>query len=221
MRVTTHMLSETAKRAGITIRKSSMLDYINNDSSKNTLLKELNKIGSLAPIRKSNYEKLEKEADTLLKKTEFFTQEGEKSVFDKARETGNKKDIYDGIKEMVESYNNTLKSLDTVSDTYKLNDYYSRMLKEAAADNSDELSNVGMTIAEDKTLVINDDKLKEAQIDSLEKIFCASGDFSKKTLFLASRISDNARANLESLSSMYGLTGNLYSALGSKYDFWS
>lgn len=221
MRVTTHMLSETAKRAGITIRKSSMLDYINNDSSKNTLLKELNKIGSLAPIRKSNYEKLEKEADTLLKKTEFFTQEGEKSVFDKARETGNKKDIYDGIKEMVESYNNTLKSLDTVSDTYKLNDYYSRMLKEAAADNSDELSNVGITIAEDKTLVINDDKLKEAQIDSLEKTFCASGDFSKKTLFLASRISDNARANLESLSSMYGLTGNLYSALGSKYDFWS
>ena len=221
MRVTTHMLSETAKRAGITIRKSSMLDYINNYSSKNTLLKELNKIGSLAPIRKSNYEKLEKEADTLLKKTEFFTQEGEKSVFDKARETGNNRDIYDGIKAMVESYNNTLKSLDTVSDTYKLNDYYSRMLKEAAADNSDELSNVGITIAEDKTLVINDDKLKEAQIDSLEKIFCASGDFSKKTLFLASRISDNARANLESLSSMYGLTGNLYSALGSKYDFWS
>lgn len=177
MRVTTHMLSETAKRAGITIRKSSMLDYINNDSSKNTLLKELNKIASLAPIRKSNYEKLEKEADTLLKKTEFFTQEGEKSVFDKARETGNKKDIYDGIKEMVESYNNTLKSLDTVSDTYKLNDYYSRMLKEAAADNSDELSNVGITIAEDKTLVINDDKLKEAQIDSLKNILRVGGFF--------------------------------------------
>lgn len=221
MRITTQMLSETAKRAGITIRKTSLLDYINNDSSKNTLLNGPDKGGAVDSVRKSSYEKLEKEADTLLKKAGLFTEDGEKTVFDKARESGSNQEVYDGIVAMMESYNNTLKSLNTVSDAYKLNAYYSKMLMEAAAENSEALSNVGITIAKDGTAEINKDKLKAADIDSLEKAFGTSGTFSEKTAFLASRISDNAKANSESLSSLYGITGNIYSALGSKYDFWS
>lgn len=221
MRITTKMLSETAKRAGITIRKTSLLDYINNDSSKNTLLNALDKTGAVDSVRKISYEKLEKSADTLLKKAELFTEDGENNLFDKARESGSNQEIYDGVEAMMKSYNNTLKSLNTVSDTYKLNAYYSKMLKEAAAESSEALSNVGITIAKDGTAVIDKDKLKAADIDSLEKAFGTSGTFSEKVAFLASRISDNAKANSESLSSLYGTTGNLYSALGSKYDFWS
>lgn len=221
MRITTQMLSATARKAGITIKKKSLLDFINKDSSKSTLLGALDKSGAVDTVRKSNCEKLEKEADMLLKKTEFFTEGGEKSVFDKARESGSGQEIYDGVEAMAESYNNTLKALNTVSDTYKLNAYYSKMLKEAAAESSEALSNAGITIVKDGTMVIDKNKLKAADIGSLEKTFGTSGTFLEKAAFLASRISDNAKANLESLSSMYGLTGNLYSALGSKYDFWS
>lgn len=220
MRITTQMLSASAKKAGITLHRTSLLDYVNNDRSENTLLKALDKTGAIDTVRKGNYEKLEKEADTLLKKTELLTAEGEASVFAKAREGGNNQEIYDSIKAMVESYNSTLKALSMVSDTYKLNDYYSKMLKEAAAENSEALSDMGITISKDGTAVIDKDKLKAADIDSLEKVFGASGSFSEKVSFLASRISDNAKANADSLSSLYSLTGNIYSALGSKYDFW-
>ena len=45
MRITTHMLNETAKRTGIPINQNTLLDYINDDSSgsssSNTLLDAL------------------------------------------------------------------------------------------------------------------------------------------------------------------------------------
>ena len=219
MRITTQMLSASAKNAGITLHRTSLLDYVNNNSSDNSLLKALDKTGAADTVRKSSYEQLEKEADTLLQRIELFTAEGEKSVFEKARESGNNKEIYDGVESVTESYNSTLKELSTVSDTYKLNDYYSKMLKEAAAESSEELSAVGITIDKEGMAVIDEEKLKAADTDSLEKAFGA-GSFLEKVSFLASRISDNAKANADSLSSRYTMTGNLYSALGSKYDFW-
>lgn len=43
MRITNQMLNESAKKAGLPINSTSLLNYINNDSSKNTLLSALSK----------------------------------------------------------------------------------------------------------------------------------------------------------------------------------
>lgn len=220
MRITTQMLSASANKAGMTLHRTSLMDYVNSDSNENTLLKALDKTGALDTVKKSNYENLEKESDILLQKTELLMAEGEDSVFAKAKESGDNQETYDCVEAVMESYNSTLKALNMVSDTYKLNDYYSKMLKEAAAENSEALSDMGITISKDGTAVIDKEKLEAADIDSLEKVFGASGSFSEKLSFFASRISDNAKANVDSLSSLYSLTGNLYSALSSKYDFW-
>ena len=42
MRVTTQMLNETARKAGLPINNSTLLDYINNDSSADSMLNSIN-----------------------------------------------------------------------------------------------------------------------------------------------------------------------------------
>lgn len=42
MRIITQMLNESARKAGIPVNNTSLLNYINNDSSNNSLLSALN-----------------------------------------------------------------------------------------------------------------------------------------------------------------------------------
>ncbi len=119
---------------------------------------------------------------------------------------------------MLDSYNSTLKALRTSSNT--MNDFYRQMLTEVAYDNRESLEGVGITFKKDGTADIDGEKLQAADVDSLEKVFGKDSDFAKKTAFLAERISDNAEANVESLSNRYNASGNSYFAASNKYDFW-
>lgn len=219
MRITTQMLNETARKTGMPVNNVSLLNYINKDSSENTLLSALNNNSSTVDTtKKSSYEKLEKAADQLSQQAEIFTMEGEETIFTKAQESESNQEIYDGAEALVENYNNTIKALKTASTS--LNDFYRQMLQEVAAGNSEALSNIGITISKDGTMVLDKEKLQAADMDSLENALGATGAFSGKVAFLAERISDNAQTNLTSLTSQYSSTGSFYSALTNKYDFW-
>lgn len=219
MRITTWMLNESARKAGVPINGTSLLNYINKGNSQSAFLKALNqKNSNVDTTKKANYEKLGKAADQLLQQAEIFTIEGEKSIFTKARESGSNQEIYDSVEAMIESYNNTIKSLKTASTT--MNDFYRQMLEDAVSANTDTLQNIGITISKDGTAAIDKEKLEAVDIDSLEKVLGSSGDFSKKVAFLAGRISDNAEANAENLSRQYNSTGNIYSGISGKYNFW-
>lgn len=218
MRVTTQMLNESARKAGLPIHNQSLLNYINGENTGNDLINALNqKTGSVNTEKKSAYEKLEQAADELRQKAETFTAEDESSLFTRAKESGNYQEIYDAAEALTDSYNAALKALGTVSGS--LNNYYCQMLKEAAADNSEALEKIGITFSKDGTVVIDREKLKAADADSLEKALGASGTFASKIAFVAGRIADNAAANVQSLSSRYGSDGNLYSMLENQYDF--
>lgn len=217
MRITTQMLNESARQAGLPINNISLLNYINNDSSENTLLSALNKNSNSVAntVKKSSYEKLDKASEQLLQKAETFTTQGEDSIFEKVQQSGSNQEIYDSVETLLQNYNNTLQNLKTTSTP--LNDYYRQMLQQAATENKEALSSIGVTITKDSTATLDKDKLKSADIDSLKKVL---GTFSTKVAFLAARISDNAEANAKSLTSQYSSTGSLYSALSSKYNFW-
>lgn len=218
MRVTTQMVNESARKAGLPIHNQSLLNYINGNNSGSDLISALNqKTGLVNTEIKSNYEELEKAADYLQQKAEIFMAEGEESLFAKARESGNYQEIYDALEAMLDSYNATLKVLRTASGS--LNAYYCLTLKEAAAENSEALEKIGITFSKDGTAAIDQDKLMAADPDALEEILGASGSFASKVAFVAGRIADNAAANLQSLSSLYGSDGSLYSALNNQYDF--
>ena len=219
MRITTQMLNESARKAGQPINRTSLLNYINTENSQNPLINALNKKNNSVDTKKQeNYEKLEKNADTLYKQTDIFTIEGEASIFAKAKAGGSNQEIYDNIEALVKSYNNTMKALSDASTA--LNDFYRDMLKEAAGDNAEALNSIGITQSKDGTLSIDSEKLKTADVDTLEKIFGASGDFVKKTDFLAERILDNAKTNTENLTNRYDSSGNIYAGNNNRYNFW-
>ena len=221
MRITTQMLNESARKAGLPINNTSLLNYIKNDGTGNTLLDALNKKKETAATaaQKSDYEKLDKEADQLTQVAEVLLKDGENSLFEQAKTSGDNQKVYDSIEKLFASYNSTLKELRNTSNT--MNDFYRQMLLEAPDEVKENLSGVGITFAKDGTASIDMEKVKAADLETLEGLFGKESDFVQKIEFLSTMISDNAEANVESLGNAYNAGGNLYSAMSSsKYDFW-
>lgn len=219
MRITTQILNESARKAGLpAINSTTLLNGMNSTTTKNPLLNAINKGNSTADkAEKEGYDKLGKEADQLQQKADVFAEEGEKSIFARAKESGSNQEIYDAVKELVEQYNDTASALKKV--TGPLNDYYRQMLKEAAQENSEALKGIGITVTKNGVLGIDEEKLQAATAEELEKALGGSSDFTKKTSFLAARISDNAQAGKESLTSQYTASGTVYNAASGRYDF--
>lgn len=218
MRITTQMLNETARKTGVPINSGTLLSHLNNSASDNSLLKALNKGTAADTKQKSDYEKLEKNAGQLQKSAGKLAAEGEDSLFEKAKESKDMEELCKEAQALVEEFNNTMKILQTAPGS--LNDYYYQMLQEAASGNSESLANVGITVSKNGKMTVDSDKLKAADIDALEKALGASGGFTSKVSFVAGRVSDNAKAGAESISSQYGANGSLLTASGSKYSFW-
>lgn len=218
MRITTQMLNETAKRTGIPVNQTSLLNYINEDSSSNgnTLLDALNKNNKVSSAVTKNYKNLEKSSSNLKDQAEKLAQTGETSFFEKIKASGSTEEVYAMVESYVANYNTVLSDLKKA--TGPLNQYYGEMLKEAASDNSAALNKIGVAIGKDGKLSVDKETLRSSSIDDIEKVFGGSSDLTSKTAFLADRIANNAQANIESASSQYDMSGNLYSQLASQYD---
>lgn len=221
MRVTSQMLDKAAAKSGLPIRRASLLDYIDNPSlGNNPLLNSLEKNSGITvdSKRKEAYEKLEKAADKLFQSADVLTDDGEKSAFAEAEKSGDAGQVYDGISNLLKNYNNLLEVLKSSSSP--INDYYRKMMEEAAEENSEAFSSVGITISKEGTVSIDQEKLKTADLKALEKIFGTSGTFTVKTEFLAARVALNAQAGISSISNQYDSMGSSFSASYGKYDFW-
>ena len=120
--------------------------------------------------------------------------------------------------DMVKTFNEPLKSMDKASDS--LNQFYAKMLKEAAVDNKDLLSAVGVSIKKDGQLSIDEEKWKDIETEALMQAFGSGSVFNEKTSFLADHISDHAEAHAGSVTNQYGSDGALSSVYSSKMDFW-
>lgn len=219
MRVTTQMLNETARKSGFSFTGSSLLNQINQNGTNNGLLQALNKNNSASSntLSKQNYEKLKKSADRLLEQAEKFAGKTGDSILDKFQEDEENKEIYTGVEDMIKSYNNTLKELQSLPGT--LNNFYAGMLRQAAAENKEALQNIGVTVLKDGTLQADTNKMKEADPEYMKQVLKGTDSFAGKTAFLAARISDNAAVNMKSASNQYNAEGNIYSALMNRYDF--
>ena len=85
MRITTQMINEGARKAGLPIQGNSLLNYLKKDKitslfgSMNENLYGITGNTSVDSVKKSSYEKLEKTANKLMDIVESFTAEGEKT----------------------------------------------------------------------------------------------------------------------------------------------
>lgn len=220
MRVTTQMVNESATKAGLPINNTSLLNYINGNGKNRSLPEALskNKTAMVDTESQAKYEKLDKEADKLAQSIQVMLQEGDNNLFEQAAKSGDSQKIYDSIGVFFENYNSTLKAMKNISGT--MNDFYRQMLQEAPKEVRESLESVGVTFQKDGMASVDKDKLKAADLKTLENLFGSKSEFMHKVQFISTRISDNAEANMDSLSSAYGSNGNLYSAhAGSKFDF--
>ena len=221
MRVTTQMLNETARKAGLPINNSTLLDYINNDSSADSMLNSINGSTSAATqmlkakVSKTGYENTDKSSEDLQNAIDKLA--GEKStVFKDARES--KDTSKAAAQELIDKYNSLVEVMSKTSSS--LDEFYKKALKGLPESIKESLEKVGITYNSDGTLEVDSDKLKKADVDSLEKIFGSDSEFMKKLSFVTDRIESNAEANLQSVSSTYSSTADIMSSFNSsKYDF--
>ncbi|MBE5933802.1 MAG: hypothetical protein E7263_10345 [Lachnospiraceae bacterium] len=220
MRITTQMLNQSAKRSGLDINRPTLLDYMKNNNMGNPLYQALSKNRSINTnsVKLESFEKLEEEAGQLTELTQKLLNDGEKSVFEQAKVSGDNQEIYNSIENMFDGYNRTLKSLRTTSNT--MNDFYRKMLMDAPEETRAELEKLGITFDKDGSADVDISKLKTADYETLEKNFGKDSDLVNKLEFIASRISDNAKANVESMGNGYNASGTVYgNSINSKYDF--
>lgn len=222
MRITTRMLNESARKAGLPVNSTSLLNYINSGDTNNTLLQALNKnktsVGNTNTVSRRQYERLGKTSDKLTQSIETLLQEGKNSLFTQAKESGDKEKVSASVESLFQNYNSTLSALKNASGT--MNNFYRQMLTEAPKEVKKDLESIGITFKKDGTANIDKDKLKEADLDTLENLFGRNSSFMNKMNFTSTRISDNAEANTKSFSSGYTSKGNLYGTSGSRYNFW-
>lgn len=137
------------------------------------------------------------------------------SVYDKARESGSTEQIVSDIKGFVAQYNNMLSDLKesgTRSDSSVLTQINS-MARLAEKD----LAATGISRKSDGTLVIDEEKLEAADVDTLEKVWGGSG-FASKASAKAGTVAATAEKNIEAeKSSIYSPfdRANLYSSSNS------
>ena len=218
MRITTQMLNESARKAGLPINHTSLLNYIKSDGKQNTLLDALNKSNETS-VKKGSYEKIDKEADKLIQAANNLIQSGENSVFEQAKTSNDYQKVYDGLVKLFERYNGTLKALKSTPNT--MNNFYREMMLEASAETKESLSGVGITFVKDGTARVDMEKIKATDFETLEGLFGTESDFVNKIGFLAEKVSNNAEVNIRSLNSAYNASGSIYAAIGnSKVDFW-
>ncbi|MDE5679627.1 MAG: hypothetical protein K2I01_04255 [Lachnospiraceae bacterium] len=221
MRVTTKMLNDSAQRAGLPINGNSLLNYVNGNNSEKNLLSALNKnkTGSTSALQKKNYEKVGNASGKLSESAADLVSKSENSVFAKADTEEGKEALYDKIADFVSGYNDTLKTLRSVAGT--MENFYRNSLQEEAEQNSEALKAIGITLSKDGTMSLDKNKLKQVEPAELEKVLGKSGSFVSRVAFLAGRISDNAEANVKSISNQYTAAGSLSQTVGTgKYSFW-
>lgn len=225
MRITTQMLANSAAKSGIPIQRTSLLDIINNKSSQNllgTIGKSTNTIGTGATdiLRKNNYAKLEDLSEKLSQSASKLVGSDKDSVYDKAKESGDTKDILSDVNKMVEAYNATMKQLKTTGGT--MNEFYLKQLNDIPAGSKEALKSIGITQAKDGSLNVDEKVFRNADADTLQKVLGGENGFASRISFLGEHINKNASENVVSASNRYNSNGSTYLEAfeDNKYNFF-
>ena len=145
---------------------------------------------------------------------------GEDSLFGKAEKSESTEEIVTNVQGMVDAYNNTLDQLKNTEG--ELNKFYMDELKTYVSDHREALSAAGVTAGKDGKLVIDEEKLKNADLETLKKAFGSTSGFTDKVGFIAGRVSENASASEYAFLNQYNEKGiaNLESYVANHYNFW-
>lgn len=207
-RTTTQMVNNSRRRAGLTARRSSLLK--SNQSSRTGAFSRLDAMNAnsvqSSRLARIGFEKLQKSATSLMDQMALLSEKADDG----------KKDMGETAANVVEDFNDTLKYLQDNSSI--LNDYYRQSMKEIASSNKTELSEIGITVGKDGTLSLDKEKLEAADGETIKKVLGSSGDLAKRIKAIASRVADNAKVNMETVSNQYNSAGGMANSYLSRFN---
>lgn len=151
---------------------------------------------------KSNYTVIQRSAESLQRYGSKLLATGENSLFglalpgvDESDEgkapteeelAEHKQKVVDEINNFVNDYNTMVERMGQVEDTTQI--WYLRELSSYVKENRTKLSALGITQTSNGTLKVNQDKLKEADVERMKQVFGEKGSFADKTSKLAESI---------------------------------
>lgn len=148
-----------------------------------------------------------------------LTDNSDKSLFAKAKESGDTAEIVSNIKGFVSQYNDMLQSLrdsGTRTDSSCLTQLNSISRQSSAA-----LLSCGVTRNSDGTLKVDEEKLAAADLDTLEKVWSGNSSFAHRASRWADSIQSNAERSMEAkASSSYSNLFNNYGNSGNYFNFF-
>lgn len=203
MRVTTQMLNESAKRAGLPIMQDSLLNHLSGSGESGSLVEALSEKNKKAEAKTAatKYEKTQKAADGLDNQLKKFTLEGSGNIFEKIKDPDHKEELYKEITALADQYNVLLDAMKQNSGT--MDTFYRQSLADVARENKEALSTIGISVDGSGKLKVDQEKLKAASPEAVEKVLGSGSRFASQLSFLTSRIADHAAANVESVSGTY------------------
>lgn len=207
------MVNNSRRKTGLpTSRKSnsnSLVNYLQKDGlGINSRLGAMNATNIQASrTEKNNAAKLQSSSTQLTQQLQLL---GEKV-------DGGSNTIVSTVESVITNYNETSKNLTKVSGV--LNDYYRQSMRDVVLANKEALAEIGITMSASGSLALDKEKLESADAEKVKKLLGTEGDFVKRLGMVASRVSDNATASVESTSSSYNSSGNLMNSYLSKHNY--
>lgn len=185
-----------------------------NSSSSNTVAANKKPVNSVAENKQLAVVK--NAADDLYSSSAKLTDtSASKSLFKKADSVTN--DIVSAVKSYVSDYNTLVEEAADTSNK-KVTGKVSFMTSQTSAYRN-ALSEIGITINDDKTLTVDDKALKNADISKVKSLFNGSDSMAYQTFVRASAIS-SAAENAGNTSSIYGSDGTYSSYYSSAYNWY-
>ncbi|MBD5481250.1 MAG: hypothetical protein HDR15_01765 [Lachnospiraceae bacterium] len=219
MRITTQMLNEAARKAGVPLHTTSMLSYVQDKGKTNSLPYGLSAENEKESLRKTEaYEKQEDAAKRLEQTAKELSAQGEDSIYG---QTENKEELAEKVMELVKQYNEVLSGFQ--GSTGLLDTFYRQNLKSLVTEQKDVLQKLGITTDKNGQLSVNGRTLHDADRETLEKALSGKDGFADSLSFLAAKIADYAASNQQSTQSTYQSNGSAAQAAmryTNKYDAW-
>ncbi len=205
--------------------QSSLLDMLNNSTSKTDNIFESiiasntarcqERISQVTGIKVNStkdgdYKKVTSSSAAL---TETMDKLKSSSLWDESKEGYSKDNIISGIKDFVSSYNTLMTNIDNVGKTVE--NTYKTKFNQYVKEHEKELAEVGVTIEKDGKMTIDKDKLNEADVSALKKVFGNDSEFMKKLDSVNSEMNEVVSKAMDIKNSMSGL----YNADSSSVDY--
>lgn len=198
--------------------KKLLTSYYNKTDSSNKTSQTGTKyqVKGNTSIEKKQLTEVKDAADNLYSAASKLTDtSSSKSLFKNASSvTG---EISSAVKKFVNNYNTLLDEAGDTSNS-KVTGKVSFMTNQTNAYKS-SLEKVGITINDDKTLTVDEDKLAKADIADVKKLFNGSSSMAYQTFVRASSIS-SAAENASNTSSLYGANGTYDNYYNSAYNWY-